>query len=198
MLSWRSLFNCSPFNDAVSNSDYITRNSSMAVKDGIENTWEKAVWLDVKHYLGICLEVLRKTKKYLRAVGVLSEIRTEHLLNTNQKPYRLDECSVLSYIDSCYIRNCLCYKMSSTGRKLVKQRMEGVWKEMAVICLKIISQIWPGRTEEDNENSSFLIANHREEIRNCELPTVKRRHQTHNPGSVLTALSEVVGSGMTL
>jgi hypothetical protein len=78
----------------------------MVVKDGIENTSEKAVWLDIRYYPGICLEGLRKTKKYLGTVGVSFEIRTEHLLNTNQKPYRLDECSVLSHIDSCLICNC--------------------------------------------------------------------------------------------
>jgi hypothetical protein len=37
------LFLCSPFNDAVNNSDYIASNLSMTINDGIEKLWEKAV-----------------------------------------------------------------------------------------------------------------------------------------------------------
>jgi hypothetical protein len=36
------LFICSPFNEAVNNSDYIASNLSMTISDGIQNMWENS------------------------------------------------------------------------------------------------------------------------------------------------------------
>jgi hypothetical protein len=54
--------------------------------------------------------------------------------------------------------------------------MEGMWKEITVTNFKILSQNSLGGTNEDHENTSCLIADLREKIRNCDLPTVKQKH----------------------
>jgi hypothetical protein len=41
------------------------------------------------HYLGICLQGLRKTTKKVKVVGVPAEIRNGLLQNTSQKRYHL-------------------------------------------------------------------------------------------------------------
>jgi hypothetical protein len=76
------LFLCSLFNDAVSNLDYPTSKDCMTVN----NTLEMWKWLlpNIRLSPSICVEGQRKSKKKLRIVGVLAEIRIVHLSNKNK------------------------------------------------------------------------------------------------------------------
>jgi hypothetical protein len=63
--------------------------------DGESNRmWKKAAVLYFEYCPGIHLKGLRKiTKKPLRLVDVLAEIRPKHLPNTSEKIYCLSQCA---------------------------------------------------------------------------------------------------------
>jgi hypothetical protein len=45
-----------------------------------------------RYCTGFCLEELKKIIKYLRTVAALTEIQTQYLLNTSQKPSEPSSC----------------------------------------------------------------------------------------------------------
>jgi hypothetical protein len=83
------LFICRLFNNAVRNPDDIVY-SGPVIRKGYGG---KQFWHNVRYYLGICLERLRKTMRNLRVVIVPVMIRIENLPNTSQKNYCLNQAA---------------------------------------------------------------------------------------------------------
>jgi hypothetical protein len=57
--------------------------------DKLQRIWMEAVPIQSRHRPGICPRNLKKTAKLsARNGGVMAEIRTDHILNTNLESYR--------------------------------------------------------------------------------------------------------------
>jgi hypothetical protein len=86
-LSCESLFS-SLFNDAISIQTIQRRTIRRLINTPLVGIWNELIVAKSRHYPDICLKGLRKIRKTVRISGVPSEIRTEHLPNTSQAPYR--------------------------------------------------------------------------------------------------------------
>jgi hypothetical protein len=66
--------------------------------DELERIWKEAVLAYWKHCPGICLEGERRLTKNLTIVGILAEIRTEHVPNRSQR-----RCVYTSLYGNCVL-----------------------------------------------------------------------------------------------